>query len=129
MGRTAYSALTYINSMLYGEINYHLWRKYVRELSDAAMTELALDKTDKINDHLKSMLQGYIISLACSNGNLECLGDTGDIFRQWIDDETLWVNPNIRQEVYTYGMREEGGEKEWNLMWDRYMASESAQEK
>lgn len=127
--RTAYSAFTYINSMLYGEINYHLWRKYVMELSEAMMERLPVKAEGGDLEHLDSMLQSYIISLACSNGNAACLRNTSTIFNDWIDDESYYVHPNIRQDIYTYGMREEGGEREWNIMWKRYEASESAQEK
>ena len=39
------------------------------------------------------------------------------------------VPANLRPAVYSYGFREVGGVREWDIMWNRYVSATTAQEK
>ena len=39
------------------------------------------------------------------------------------------VPANLRPAVYSYGFREIGGVREWEIMWNRYVSATTAQEK
>ena len=41
-----------------------------------------------------------MLSLACRNGHVECLGQAGDLFLAWIKDKSAYIPPNLREIAY-----------------------------
>lgn len=43
-----------------------------------------------------------IVTLACQNGNYECMAEAGDLFLAWIKDTSAYIPPDLREIVYKY---------------------------
>lgn len=65
-------------------------------------------------------------------GHPKCLSKVGEDFRAWInsdDYETNRPNPDLRNLIYSYGMKSVGGETEWNRMFALFEKEQDASEK
>lgn len=119
------SALEYISSMLYGNKEYNLFRRYVREITERVMNELQVDAG---GDHQEQSLRTGIIRLSCGHGYSGCLQNISNYFYDWVDNDAS-IPPSIRQEVYLYGMAQYGAEREFDILWERYESVVAPQEK
>ncbi|KAI1904518.1 hypothetical protein AGOR_G00006470 [Albula goreensis] len=69
------------------------------------------------------------ISVACSNDLLQCKEMVKTVFTQWIDDPAnSTIHPNLKSTIYCHGITA-GGEKEWEIVWERYQKATIATEK
>ncbi|NXJ20581.1 AMPN Aminopeptidase, partial [Dicrurus megarhynchus] len=59
------------------------------------------------------------ISTACSYGVTECQDLATNYLRQWRDNGTNPVPPNLRSAIYC-SMVATGGEEAWNFLWERF---------
>ncbi|KAL7300763.1 hypothetical protein TKK_0006740 [Trichogramma kaykai] len=125
--------LSKINRLLYADAKHfstlEKYQDYVRELVDGIYHEVswnvdAGDTAEFLN------LRVVVLGLACAVGHKECKEDVGAMFKAWInDEEDVRPHPDIRSLVYYYGMKYAGGEKEWNVMFDRFAKETDAAEK
>jgi glutamyl aminopeptidase len=69
-----------------------------------------------------------IISLACSNGNQECLEESSRLFKNWIKRGQK-ILPDIREYAFKYGMQSSGSDEDWNKLWDMWRTEVFASEK
>lgn len=79
--------------------------------------------------HTERLNRVNIIGLACLVGHVGCLEEAGRLFNDWIEDDKVYIAPNIRRSVYKYGMMYKGNSRSWNIMFDRFMREDNAQEK
>lgn len=124
--KTAYDKLFSMSSLLQDTDTYPLFRKYMLGLVDQHYNRLGW-KDD--GDHTERLNRLDILSLACANGHKACLDEAGDLFLAWIKDKSAYIPPNLRSIAYKFGMQSKGDEHSWNIMLDRYMKEENAQEK
>lgn len=50
-------------------------------------------------------------------------------FIGWLSNTKERPEPDLRSVIYTYGMRVNGNEDNWNKVWDLYLSETDAQEK
>lgn len=62
----------------------------------------------------------------------ECMKKIGTMFQDWIKSdtrETVRPTPDLRSQIYYYGMQSTGTETEWNLMFELFAKEQDASEK
>lgn len=65
-------------------------------------------------------------------GHAKCLNKVSDEFRRWINSETIETErptPDLRTLTYYYGMKNIGGESEWEKMFELFAKEQDATEK
>uniref|UniRef100_A0A8C5P9I1 Aminopeptidase n=1 Tax=Leptobrachium leishanense TaxID=445787 RepID=A0A8C5P9I1_9ANUR len=67
------------------------------------------------------------ITTACSYGNSDCIEYATNLFNQWRTSNVNGIHPNLRSTVYCTAISE-GGEAEWDFLWDKFATSDNAQE-
>ncbi|XP_076049754.1 glutamyl aminopeptidase-like [Oratosquilla oratoria] len=104
---------------------YPDYRRYVVQLVEGHVARLGSSDN---GTHLERSLRPTLLSVACSHGEPRCLSQASHLLQQWLEDPSFYIPPNLRSYVYHYGMKS-AGEKEWNIMLERYKAEINAQEK
>jgi len=125
---TVYKSLEKLRGLLDGTKVYPLLRKYYVNLIEGHYTRLGFRENEE-DKHVDKMNRLNILYLACRNGYSTCLTEAGDRFLAWIKDKSAYIPPNLRILVYRYGMQEKGDEASWNVMLNRFMNEQNAQEK
>jgi len=123
---TTYDKLVTMGKLLHKTSTYRLFRNY--------LVDLVSDHYDRLGwkdegSHVQKMNRYNILGLACKNGHRGCNEEAEKIFRSWIEDETVYITPNIRSLVYRYGMAASGDPDTWEILLQRYLAEKNAQEK
>lgn len=65
-------------------------------------------------------------------GHPKCVAKVGDMFREWINNDTRDTNrptPDLRSLIYYHGMKSVGSETEWNRMFELFASEQDAGEK
>ncbi|XP_047146431.1 glutamyl aminopeptidase isoform X1 [Hydra vulgaris] len=76
----------------------------------------------------KRNLQVLIVSLACESGHPACLKNASMLFNMWMNQPNQNpISPDFRDTVYYYGVQN-GYEKEWNFLYDRYLHTNTPSE-
>ncbi|KAK3888871.1 hypothetical protein Pcinc_007085, partial [Petrolisthes cinctipes] len=104
---------------------YPYFRKYMVNLVSDHVEELGWSDT---GSHLERRKRMVLMFLACSNGYEPCLEGAYQRLSNWTNDSAFYIPPNTRSLVYKFGMRKAGVE-EWEVMLDRYVKENNAQEK
>lgn len=78
--------------------------------------------------YIFSLLRVQILSFACRVGNSDCLSVASEQFNSWLNNAAR-PPPDLRSVIYTFGMRVNGNESNWNKVWNLYVAESDAQEK
>lgn len=58
-----------------------------------------------------------------------CLDAVGEEFTKWMENPEVRPSPDLRNIIYSYGMRTRGNEAYWNIVWDLYLKETDASEK
>ncbi|KAM3925882.1 aminopeptidase N-like [Leptodactylus fuscus] len=67
------------------------------------------------------------INTACSYGITECTDLASKLFREWRNTSINGIHPNLRSSIYCNAIAN-GGEEEWNFLWDQFRNTTNAQE-
>ncbi|KAM3926247.1 aminopeptidase N-like [Leptodactylus fuscus] len=67
------------------------------------------------------------INTACSYGISECTDLALKLFREWRNTSINGIHPNLRSAIYCNAIAN-GGEEEWNFLWDQFKSTTNAQE-
>ncbi|KAM8973866.1 aminopeptidase N-like isoform 2-T2 [Pelodytes ibericus] len=67
------------------------------------------------------------INTACSYGIPECAELATELFNEWRTTGDNRIHPNLRSTIYCSAVAQ-GGEAEWNFIWEKFAASDNAQE-
>lgn len=78
---------------------------------------------------LYSLLRVEVLHFACTVNHNECLTYAGKEFNKWLNNQKQRPPPDLRSVIYTYGMRINGNENNWNKVWGLYLSEPDAQEK
>ncbi|KAH1012794.1 hypothetical protein HUJ05_011888 [Dendroctonus ponderosae] len=90
----------------------------------AMANEENFDKLDKIK------FQVLIVSRSCRYGVEKCIEDAKTMFNKWksAPNDTNPVPKDLRSAVYCTALKN-GGENEWNFLWNKYQQSNVATER
>jgi len=124
--RTAYKALTRVESRIRDTEAYPSFRKYILALVAEPYNNFGWNDD---GGHLKRLARVSVLNLACRNGHTGCIEEAGKRFANWISDAKNYVPPNLRNLVYRYGMGARGDSAAWDEMLIRFMAEENPAEK
>ncbi|XP_070544138.1 glutamyl aminopeptidase-like [Ptychodera flava] len=121
--RTISSLFSDLGTFLYHTPAFGLWTQYVKKQVTNMYDRLGfLDE----GEHLEKYLRGDIITMACDNGNKDCLNDALKYFQDWKDDKD--IPSDFRSPVYKYGISA-GSKDDWELMFEKYMNEQQASER
>ncbi|NXF04194.1 AMPE aminopeptidase, partial [Smithornis capensis] len=121
----AISAITYIANMLEDDTYlYPLFQRYFRYLVKPIVNQLGWNDS---GGHLERLLRASVLDFACSMNDPEALNNASQLFKQWLQGDTIAAN--LRLTVYRYGMQNSGNEESWNYMFNKYQETTLAQEK
>ncbi|XP_053571986.1 aminopeptidase N [Bombina bombina] len=67
------------------------------------------------------------ISTACAYGVPQCGKLASDLLSQWMATSTNRIHPNLRSTIYCNAVAQ-GGEGEWNFIWQEFSKVDNAQE-
>ncbi|KAJ8022253.1 Glutamyl aminopeptidase [Holothuria leucospilota] len=115
----AYDNFLWLNEILRFQPAYGDWRIYI-----AAQTKKLLNSyTDwgQSLSHLDTFLRSDIIDLSCGSGDPECLAEAEKQFQNYLDG--VYVSPDVRDQVLRFGMEQNGGQDNWDKVWEMYMDS------
>ncbi|KAM9381901.1 glutamyl aminopeptidase [Phaethornis superciliosus] len=119
------SSVSYLANMLEDDTNlYPRFQEYFRYLVKPIVDELQWNDT---GSHLERLLRASVLDFACSMGDTRSLETASQLFKQWLQGDT--VPANLRLLVYRYGMQYSGNEASWDYMFNRYQKTSLAQEK
>ncbi|XP_061077150.1 alanyl (membrane) aminopeptidase-like b [Conger conger] len=118
--------LMFDRSEVYGPMKAYL-RKQVSPLYNYFENyTLSLTVPDS---HQEQHNQINAITVACSNGLPKCTEMVKSVFTNWIDDPVNnTIHPNLKSTIYCNGIAMTG-EKEWDIVWQRYQDASIATEK
>ena len=77
--------------------------------------------------HNSIYFRDNIIGMACKYGHSQCTLEASQLFKKWLADPGLYIEPNLRSLVYTYGMIASSTPAAWEIILERYLAEINAQ--
>ncbi|XP_044757690.1 aminopeptidase N-like [Coccinella septempunctata] len=109
---------------------HDLFKKYMRNLLYPQFEKFGM-RISTESERLDTVShQEMIIRKSCMYGISGCLQEAKQLFSKY-QNSSETENPipkDIRRSVYCYGVKE-GGENEWNFLWNRYKKANLASEK
>ncbi|KAJ8022350.1 Aminopeptidase Ey [Holothuria leucospilota] len=121
----AYGNFWWLNEILRFQPAYGDWRTYLAKQTANLMATYA-DWNETLS-HLDGFLRSDIIYLACGSGNPDCLAEAKRQLQIYLNNG--YVSPNVRSPVLRFGMEQDGGQENWDKMWEMYINSTLSSEK
>ncbi|KAL0271368.1 UNVERIFIED_CONTAM: hypothetical protein PYX00_008477 [Menopon gallinae] len=121
--KAALSNFDYISRMFRSTDSNKLFKKFVRSLLSERFEELGIDpkKNESIMD---AMNRKQIVKWACTTGHRQCTRRSQALFKKWTEekkpDEINPIPSSIRGVVYCSAIAN-GGAKDWQFLWNRYL--------
>ncbi|XP_060073379.1 aminopeptidase Ey-like [Ylistrum balloti] len=112
----ASSELVYPNNMLTRRPAYGNFERFVLSLLEGRSLNVSLNDNRPTQQRSLSKL---IFSLSCRYGVPECATRAKQLFNDWKNSGTL-IPPDVKESVFCRAIKE-GGEEEWNYMYDVYL--------
>ncbi|XP_077291790.1 aminopeptidase N-like [Arctopsyche grandis] len=133
--RGAITGLSRLTGILKNTPDYGLFKKYMRKLLTPAFKKIGGLNTKVIAtpERLDAVKHQITISRwSCSMGVPDCKEHAIDLFKTWMNqsnpDEQNEIPTDLRSQVYCTGVSQ-GGETEWEFIWQRYLKANIASEK
>ncbi|KAM8974074.1 aminopeptidase N-like isoform 3-T3 [Pelodytes ibericus] len=124
------SSLSFFNLMFDRTEVYGLMKEYMRGKVTPLFEHFQI-VTSNFTIRPESLTDQYseIISIsnACGNGVPWCLKLASELFSDWRTTGVNGIHPNLRSSIYCTAVAQ-GGEEEWNFMWNEFTKSDIAQE-
>ncbi|KAJ4438254.1 hypothetical protein ANN_14193, partial [Periplaneta americana] len=119
-----------LGKLLVSSTFYAKYRKYLACLMSSVYHKVTMVVSED-DPHLTRLLRPTIAQLACRVGVQECVNETIEMFKNWINNVKTAEkpHPDIRSHVYGQGLKLAGGEREWDIMWNLYLNETDAQER
>ncbi|KAJ8035811.1 Aminopeptidase N [Holothuria leucospilota] len=118
----------YIRDMFSRNSGYGVLEKYMLCQIDSLYTSVGFED-DPDDAHLDQYNRMNAVGTACYYGNEDCLTKATTEFNEYMNDpENEKVSPNLRSDVYCYGIRE-GSAEEWEFGLTQYLESTDSAEK
>ncbi|KAG9489176.1 hypothetical protein GDO78_005267 [Eleutherodactylus coqui] len=87
--------------------------------------------TNNFKDRPETLTEQYneinAVSMACSYGIAECEQLVTELFQEWKNTKINKIHPNLRSTIYCNAIAQ-GGEDEWNFLWEQFNTTTNAQE-
>lgn len=112
-----HEVISFILNRLAGSHAEDLLKTYVQSLLRDALDDLSFEDT---GTHLERLRRAVLYSIACKFGDAHCLKSASDALAEWLRGKP--VEPNFKNIVYYYGMRQIGNETTWQRLFDSYVA-------
>ncbi|KAF2900752.1 hypothetical protein ILUMI_05436 [Ignelater luminosus] len=129
---TALQSSEALNKMLKKTSAYGMFKVFMKKLLTPIYERIGgfkIGKTDK-NDLEAAKHQKTITMQACTFEVGSCVEDAKEMFRSWqAKSSTENPIPNDLRSVVYYMAITNGGEAEWNFLWEQYQKSDQASEK
>ncbi|XP_064458599.1 putative aminopeptidase-2 [Ornithodoros turicata] len=109
--------ISFMYNRLRGTATGELLKGYVLALLKDVFGDLSFGDT---GTHMERRLRTTLFHLACRFGHDHCLTSATNALLQWLGGKP--VEPNFKNIVYGYGMRQIGNETIWQRLFDSYMA-------
>jgi len=121
-----FRALTFLNTRLTGTKDYENFKSYVLELLNTMYESVGFN-TSVNDDHPTKLIRNTVLTWACNFNSTVCLNSASNFFTQWKNDPngTNPISPDLRSVVYCSALIN-GGEAEWNFLWEQYQKSTAA---
>ena len=94
--KTALGKISSIGGYLGNTKSIEAFRQYFKKFLNEIYTRFGWDDQ---GSHMEKKTRGYILSLACSNGNVQCREKAGGMFHNWIGNGSVYIPPNLRSVV------------------------------
>ncbi|XP_071824973.1 aminopeptidase N-like isoform X3 [Apostichopus japonicus] len=122
------TVFAYIRDMFSRNAGFGDLEKYMLCQINTLYTAVGFE--DDPNDaHLDQYNRINAVDTACYYGNEDCLANATREYNEYMsDDINEKVSPNLRTQVYCYGIRE-GGAEEWEFGLEKYINSTDSAEK
>uniref|UniRef100_A0A8C5M0R5 Aminopeptidase n=1 Tax=Leptobrachium leishanense TaxID=445787 RepID=A0A8C5M0R5_9ANUR len=128
--QAALSSLSYFVQMFDRSDVFGPMKKYM-EKQVAPVFEHFKNITEDFTIRPESLTDQYseinTLSSACGYGISECRELASKLFKDWMNSGTNNIHPNLRSAIYCTAVAE-GGDAEWNFVWEKFIASDIAQE-
>ncbi|XP_044735746.1 aminopeptidase N-like isoform X2 [Chrysoperla carnea] len=125
--KTVIDQLNYLYNMLAFSPSFGNFQTFIHTIVQGTYSRFDFDEKPE-DPHIIKLHRAQILSLACQMGYEHCTNRAQYLFREWMIDPRTTVKPNLKYVVYCTSVRE-GGEREWNFLFDHYMKSDSASDK
>ncbi|KAE8618156.1 hypothetical protein XENTR_v10009290 [Xenopus tropicalis] len=129
--QAALSGLSYFTQMFDRTEVFGPMKKYMK-MQVNPLFEYFKQETGNWTNRPVSLTDQYCeintLSTACSYDIEDCLKFASELFSQWMaTPQQNNIHPNLRTNVYCTAVAQ-GGEQEWNFVWDRFQLTDIAQE-
>nr|CAD7423007.1 unnamed protein product [Timema monikensis] len=125
----ALTGLSYLDKRIrgLGEYEHLAFRNYVLELLSNLQKTIGFGEQTS-DDHTMKLLRNLMLTWSCDYGNRDCISWSIDTFATAMSEgNTSSIPPDVRTVVYCNALRQ-GGEVEWDFLWEQYLTSEVSTE-
>ncbi|KAJ9573936.1 hypothetical protein L9F63_008678, partial [Diploptera punctata] len=122
----AANALAFLDRKLTSEEDHIHLQTYVQSLISDKYDKLRFEVGDA-DSHLTHLHRMSVLNWACRFNKNDCVSNAQSKFKEYMDDNTKLVHANLRSVVYCTALRN-GGENEWNFLWEEFTKSKIQQE-
>jgi len=121
-----FRALTFLNTRLTGTKDHENFKSYVLTLLNTMYESVGFN-TSVTDDHPTKLIRNTVLTWACNFNSTVCLNSASNFFIQWINDTNgnNPISPDLRSVVYCSALIN-GGEDEWNFLWEQYQKTNVA---
>ncbi|XP_076247540.1 suppressor of ER stress-induced death isoform X2 [Calliopsis andreniformis] len=129
--KAAFTAMHYLDDMLFKMSSYDRFRVYILKLIDHLYKKIGFK--DNLGDpQLKVFTRMSVLTWACNFGHEDCVQNAVKQFYNWRNtpnpNENNPISPNLKAVVYCTAIRV-GGQSEWEFAWQRYLETNVGSEK
>ncbi|KAL7638669.1 UNVERIFIED_CONTAM: hypothetical protein RMT77_011241 [Armadillidium vulgare] len=126
---TALNNFEYLRIMFERTSTYGYLKDYITSVATPLYNSLGFK--DSLEDpHDIQLLRSSLLSSLCRLGFEDCVTNAKKLYSEWMEaeDSSVIISANLRKTVYCVGVAE-GGLKEWNFAWKKYLKSNLGSEK
>lgn len=118
---TARRAFEMVSRMLALDPALRLMQAYLRTVVDSSLRQVDWKSVQESENHMKHMLRGTIIKLACQVEHGLCVRKVKEMYQRWMDSNaTDTIPPSLRPIVYCSAIHW-GGQVEWHFLHSRLL--------
>ncbi|KAJ9573938.1 hypothetical protein L9F63_008680, partial [Diploptera punctata] len=123
---SAFSALSFLDRKLVSEDGHADFKEYVRNLISKTYESIGFEVNTE-DEHVKHLHRATLLNWACRFEHGDCVQQSKNKFTEYMSVLTL-VPANLRNVVYCTALQN-GGNEEWEFLWNVYVESDIAVEK
>ena len=129
--KAAFTAMHYLDDMLFKMPGYDKFRLYVLKLLDNVYKQVGF-KDNPGDPQLTVFTRIDVLTWACNFGHDDCVQNARNQFHNWRNtpnpNQNNPISPNLKTVVYCTAIRV-GGQVEWDFAWQMYLETNVGSEK